>query len=173
MPDSDFTPSDDDSQPGSGFGAGFRTGIVCTVLSLVALFCAVEFFDSLIHRDDHRPHVYRAANEPLTVESIVAECHPYVTRAVQSEVPFGFRAIARRVGEHYERKLLTVGIARYGHQVSPVLGAVQPMADTLFRSDVADRCRQVKGLLDTPVGDLGPVEAQARAEAGPAVEVGR
>ena len=171
MPDSDFTPADDDSQAGSAFGRGFRTGAVCTVFSGLALFCAVEMLINLVpHR---QPHVYRAGNEPLTVEGIVAECHPYVTRAVQSEVPFGFRLAARVVGEHYERKLLTVGIARYGHQVSPVLGAVQPMADTLFRSDVADRCRQVKGLLDTPVGDLGPVEVQARAEAGPAVEVGR
>jgi hypothetical protein len=108
-----------------------------------------------------------AADHGLTVEGMVDRIDPWMRKAINREVPLGLRWAAHKVCRWGVRKTIHFQIALHGHQVSPVLGAAEPLADRLFRPEVATTIRDVKGLCDTPVKELGEVEEQARAEAGP------
>ena len=103
----------------------------------------------------------------LTIADLVDRIEPYLKRAIETELPFGTRWVALKVARWKIRKIIEIQIALHGHHVSPVLTAIQPLSDRLFKTEVAEAVRDVKGLCETPVTDFGPFAVQARFDAGP------
>ncbi len=107
----------------------------------------------------------------LTIESLVDRIEPHLRRAIDAEVPFGFRWVAHKLARWKARKVIQLAIALHGHQVAPVLEALLPMADRLFKTEAAQAVRDVKALCDLQVSDLGAGAFEARRSAGPATAV--
>jgi hypothetical protein len=102
----------------------------------------------------------------LTISDLVDQIEPFLKRAIETELPFGTRWVALKIARWKIRKVIEGHIALYGHKVSPVLGAMVPLSDRLFRPEVAQKVRDVKGLCDLPVAGFGPAAVEARASAG-------
>ncbi len=109
----------------------------------------------------------------LTVSDLVDAIEPHLKAAIDTELPFGTRWVAHKIARWKIRKVIQIQIARYGHQVAPVLGAIQPVSDRVFKTEVAKAVRDVKSLCETPVSELGAGALEARATAGPALEISR
>ncbi len=107
----------------------------------------------------------------LTIADLVDQIEPYMKQAINAELPFGTRWVALKIARWKIRKVIECHVALYGHKVSPVLASMLPLSDRLFKPEIAQRVRDVKGLCDIPVASFGPEAVEARSMAGPPATV--
>lgn len=105
----------------------------------------------------------------LTIDTLVDRIQPYVNRAIDLELLPGTRWAAKKIARWKIRKTIEAMVALHGHQVSPVLGDLQPIGERLFKVEVCTAMEDAKSICDTPVSMFGQWAVDARRDAGPAL----
>lgn len=110
----------------------------------------------------------------MTIDSLAAEIEHYYHDAIDAEVEWWARFASHKFALWGITTVIKVLVAMHGPAVSSTIGEAQQMIDHLFKPEVAAKIGEIKGICDTPVGDLGgPWATAARYSAYPVSELRR